>query len=136
MKLHPHQEFSLLDRQGSALGRVEIERVQGDLVFGRFTPGPAYAAVEPLFTEYVAAANEQVLSIVGQLDARIAGLGLHPHSAAHDRLPVIHDVQIGDGTITFRFRSLTEDFVGTDGTARTCHGLPKDSGHQQAGNLS
>jgi hypothetical protein len=102
MTLKPNQELSLLDGQGRHLGIVRVERIQGDVVFGLFKPGSAYAQVESLFTEYVAAANEQLLGIVGELDQELAKLNLHLGSAVPGTLPAIHDVQIGDGTITFR----------------------------------
>jgi hypothetical protein len=105
MTLKSNQELCLIDGQGRELGQVQIDRIQGDLVFGRFTPGPAYAQVEPLFAEYVAAANEQLLGIVGELDEKIARLNLHLSSAEPGDLPAIHDVQVGHGTITFHVRS-------------------------------
>jgi hypothetical protein len=104
MTLKVNQELCLIDGQGRELGKVQIDRIQGDLVFGRFTPSPAYAQVEPLFAEYVIAANEQLLGIVGELDEKIAGLNLRLGSAESGALPAIHDVQIGDGTITIRVR--------------------------------
>jgi len=105
MSLKSNQELSLLDGQGRDLGKVQIDRIEGDLVFGRFTPGPAYAQVEPLFAEYVEAANDQLLDIVGELDEKIAHLNMHLCSAEAGALTAIHDVQIGDGTITFRVRA-------------------------------
>jgi hypothetical protein len=102
MSLKSNQEHCLLDGQARELGKVQIDRIQGDLVFGRFTAGAAYAQVEPLFAEYAAAANEQLLGIVGELDEKIAGLNLRLRTAEAGGLPEMHDVQIGNGTITFR----------------------------------
>src|SRR5712692_2356539 len=117
MNLQCQQEVSLLDGQARVLGQVRIDRIQGDLVFGRFTAGPAYAEVEPLFTEYVEAANEQVLSIVGRLDEAIARLNLHLHSADAGALPAIYDVHIGAGSITFRVRTTVTQTGAPGGTA-------------------
>jgi hypothetical protein len=100
--LQVQQELSLFDGQGRELGQVRIERIQSDVVFGRFTPAAAFADVESLFAEYVEAAHEQALSVVGALDDAIARLHLHLRSAGAGALPAIHDVQIGDGRISFR----------------------------------
>jgi len=86
------------------LGRIVIDRIEADLVFGQFTPGPGFARVEPLFVDYDEVANEQLFSTVGALDDAIAALGLHLRAADRAGLPAIHDVQIGEGVITFRPR--------------------------------
>lgn len=117
MELHPQQATNLKDRQERNLGRVIIDRIAGDLVFGRFAPGPDYGGVQHLFAEYVQAANEQLLSIVGELDTTIASLGLHLQAPEGARLPAIYDVQIGDGIITFRVRSDGRDGVQQHQTA-------------------
>jgi hypothetical protein len=114
MSLRPAQVVSLRDGQDRELGRVVIERVEGDLVFGQFTPGPDYSQVERLFAEYVEAANYQLLSTVGELDERISALGLRLHAAGETALPGIFDVQIGEGVITFRARSALEDSPSAD----------------------
>jgi hypothetical protein len=97
----PNQEFSLIDGQGRDLGKVQINRIQGDLVLGRFTPGPAYGQVQSLFAEYVAAANEQLLGMVGEVDEKIGRLNLQLYSAERRAFAGMKDVQIGNGTITF-----------------------------------
>jgi hypothetical protein len=110
MPLSSQQALALWDSQDRELGRVVVDRVEGDLVFGRFTPGPGYPAVERLFAEYVEAANDQLLSIVGELDRAVAALGLHLRSPDKGlRLPPICDVQVGEGVITFRVRSQSGD---------------------------
>jgi hypothetical protein len=109
MSLRPAQVASLRDGQDRDLGRVAIERVQGDLVFGQFTPGPGFPQVERLFAAYVEAANEQLLSTVGEVDERIGALGLRLHAPDRTALPAIYDVQIGEGVITFRTRSANDD---------------------------
>jgi hypothetical protein len=96
------QTFSLRDARDRELGRVEIDRTEGNVVFGRFTPGPDYAQVAPLFAEYVEAANDQLLGVVGELARQIAALGLSLHAPNALPVPGISDVQIGDGIITFR----------------------------------
>ncbi len=114
MPLQLQQLVSLCDGQNRDLGRVSIERVEGDLVFGRFNPGPHYPEVERVFAEYVEAANEQLLSIVGELDETISGLGLHLRSPGRADLPAIYDVQIGAGRINFRTRPQPGDRQAPD----------------------
>ena len=109
MSLQRQQQLSLVDGHDRDLGRVVIDRIDGDLVFGQFTPGPDYPRAERLFAEYVEAANEQLLSVVGELDAAIAALSLRLHSAEAAALPAIYDVQIGTGVITFRTHPPTDD---------------------------
>jgi len=131
MTLKSNQELSLIDGQGHDLGKVHIDRIQDDLIFGRFTPGPVYAQIEPLFAEYVAAADEQLLGTVGELDEKIARLNLRLHSAEPGALPAIHDVQIGNSTITFRIRPRLSP---TNGPAGVAADVPEDMLRSDAGN--
>ena len=109
MSLRRGQIVSLRDRQDHDLGRALIERIEGDLVFGQFTPGPDYPRVERLFAEYVEAANDQLLARVGELDEQISALGLRLQSVDVVGLPPIYDVQIGEGIITFRILPTADD---------------------------
>lgn len=102
MTFQPQQRLFLQDRQVRDLGIVTVTRVESNLVFGQFVAGGDYPAVAQLFAEYVEAANDQLFSVVGEMDTVIAGLGLHLHSPDGVSLPPIHDVQIGSGIITFR----------------------------------
>ncbi len=116
MPLQPQQVLTLGDRQNRELGQVVVDRLEGNLVFGRFSPGASYPEVERLFAEYIEAANEQLLSVVGELDAAIDALGLHLRSPDNaSGLPAIYDVQIGDGIITFRIRGQASDPQPLDG---------------------
>jgi len=109
VSLQPQQALSLRDGLGRDLGQVVVEQIKGDLVFGRFSPGPAYAEVAHLFAEQVEAANEQLLSVLAEWDAAIAALSLALSSTDSASLPAIHDVQIGAGVITFRLRKPVPD---------------------------
>jgi hypothetical protein len=122
MTLRCQQHLQLADRQGHDIGNVVIDRIQGNLVFAHFRPGPDYARVGPLFAEYVEAANEQLLSVVGELDAAIAALGLHLRAANGSDWPAIQDVQIGDGIATFRIQE--PSLAGPSGDQEDCRGLP------------
>jgi hypothetical protein len=89
---------------GRCLGHVVVETIEGDYVTGQFRPEASFAMVEPLFTELVAAANDQLFHRVGELDAAIAALGLHLASDNGAALPAIHQVEIDRQTISFRQR--------------------------------
>jgi hypothetical protein len=130
MSLRPAHVFSLRDRQDRDLGKVAIERVESDLVFGRFTPGPDYPQVERLFSEYVEAANDQLLGTVAELDVRIGILALRLYQAGGAGVPAIYDVQIGDGVITFRTRPAAEGAPAHDTASLTS--LPGTSARPQA----
>jgi len=101
----PQQRLFLQDQQKRDLGVVTVKRLEDDLVFGQFVAGADYPTIAQLFADYVEAANDQLLSVVGELDAAIAGLGLLLRSPDGLPMPAIHDVQIGSGIITFRIRS-------------------------------
>lgn len=105
MALRRQQLLHLADKQERDLGRLVIDRIEGDLVFGQFTPGPDCPQIERLFAEFVEAANQQLFSVVGELDAAISALGLHLCSPDGDGVPAVQDVQIGSGVINFRIRS-------------------------------
>src|SRR5262245_59672460 len=103
MQLQIEQVVQLVDRQGQQIGQIEIERREEDLIFGRFIPGPAFAAVQSLFEEFEEAVNLQALSVVDELDTAIAALGLHVYTPGDPQRIEVHDVQIwSDGSITYR----------------------------------
>jgi hypothetical protein len=105
MLMEIRQPLCLSDALDRDLGQVIVERTDGKLVLGQFVPGPDYPAVAQLFADYVEAANELLLSIVGELDLAIRQLGLRLHCGRRKTLLAIDDVQIGSGRINFRFRS-------------------------------
>jgi hypothetical protein len=103
MQLHAEQTIDLIDGEGRQVGRIVIERSEDDLVFGKFIPGPAFPAVQHLFREFEEAVDLQALSVVDELDAAIAALGLHLRSPDSSQRVEIRDVQIwSDGGITCR----------------------------------
>lgn len=117
MSLKPQQQLELLDSHRRTLGRVEVECVQDDLVFGRFTAAPDFAAVERLFADYLEAANDQLLSIIADLDRKISSLGLSFRTEDSSDLVGIADVQIGEGTINFRLTSHEQELSGQKSAA-------------------
>jgi hypothetical protein len=104
MRLQQGQAVALWDGQDHCLGEIAVERIEGPLVLGVFTPRPDYVRVEPLFTEFVEAANQQLFHRVDELDALIAQLGLHLKAADGTPLSDIYDVQIAGPNISFRVR--------------------------------
>jgi hypothetical protein len=122
-----NQQLELLDGQKRTLGRVIIDQVQGDLVFGRFTPTQEFARVERLFAEYLEAANEQLLCAVADLDRKIASLGLSLRGADGNDVGPVADVQIGEGTINFRLPSLEQ--VSSGGTSTSISPTPSTPPH-------
>jgi hypothetical protein len=102
VSLQPQQRLRLADQHEHDLGEIVVERIEGDLVFGQFTPAPGYASVASLFAQFAEAANEQLFTVVEELSASINALALHLSSPNGAKLPAIHDVQIGAGRITFR----------------------------------
>jgi hypothetical protein len=92
----------LVTGQSESLGRIKVERAEEGLFSGVFTPGPAFASVERLFSDFEEAVGLQALSVVDQLDGQISRLGLSVVVPPGQRVPV-EDVQIwSDGQISFR----------------------------------
>lgn len=94
--------LELVTDQSESLGRIAIERAEGSLFSGLFTPSPAFASLERLFIDFEEAAGLQALSVIDELDAQISRLGLSVVVPLGQRIPV-EDVQIwSDGQISFR----------------------------------
>lgn len=96
------QIIELLDGQDHLLGEVLVEEIQGNLVLGTIAPKPDFARVEPLFTEFVEAANQQLLYRVDELDSAIAALGLRLRLSDGVPLQDLYDLQIADYNVSFR----------------------------------
>ena len=106
------QPLTLVDAQERALGSVEIERIEGGLVFGRFLAALEFAAVSKLFDDFEEASNCQALGLVDKLDAAIEALGLRLRWPGETLSMAVRDVQIWhDGGITFRLDDLAEPAV-------------------------
>ena len=91
----------LLDAQGRRLGRVQIERREGELLFAQFTAGPDYCAVRSLFEQFEEAADSQALAAVDRADAAIRALGLTFAAAEGEPAVPLSDVQIwSDGRMS------------------------------------
>ena len=94
MPLDPRGTVYLTDAQRRSLGQVVIERTEGDRVFGRFAPGPEFAALRSLFEELEEAANGQMFSEANRLADAIDRLGLHLSGYGPSEELAVCDVQI------------------------------------------
>jgi hypothetical protein len=145
MQEHDEPVRRLTDLSGNEIGQVAVEGTEGDTVIGRFTPGPAYPRVEPLFREFAEAVEGQALSRVDRLDAEIARLGLrlrHPSGTGSTR---IYDVQLWDSErITYKIRPAAEVETNRlpvpsrlrDPTAASAQGGDPGSAGGRAGEMS
>jgi hypothetical protein len=108
MPLQAEHVVQLVDRQGQHLGQITIEQIEADLVRGQFLPGPAFPSVQHLFQAFEEAVDMQALSVIDELDAAIARLGLCVSLSSDGQWMEVHDVQIwSDGSITCRIGSAT-----------------------------
>src|SRR5438132_140665 len=97
------QTLDLVDAQERRLGQISIERSEGLVVFGRWTPGPDFGEVASLFRDFEAAADSQALSVVDQIERSIAALVLRLQSPNSSESVEVRDVQSwSDGGVTFR----------------------------------
>jgi len=126
MEQNASQIVQLFDGQQRPVGQINLEREEGNLFFGKFIPGPAFASVEKLFRDFEEAVNVQALSVVDELDAAIGALGLYLRSPNGARSE-IHDVQIwSDGGITYRVReSSLGTWNGSPGVVQAAQPTPK-----------
>jgi len=97
------ESFRLLDGQGRCLGEFRVDSSEGDLLGGRFVPGPDFASAERLFRDFEEAANAQALPLLDDLDAAIASLQLRLQAAGGAAVIPVRDVQIWtDGNMSCR----------------------------------
>ena len=62
MQLPSEQIVQLIDQQGRQVGRIEIERREEHLIFGRFVPAPAFSTMQHLFQKFEEAVDAQTLT--------------------------------------------------------------------------
>lgn len=94
--------YAVSDAAGRDLGTVAVDRVEGELVGGEFTPGPDYPAVEATFNSYSDVVEQQSFSFLDEVEAAVARLGITVRGADGRPIPV-SDVQIyRDGAASFR----------------------------------
>ena len=98
------QTYRLFDRSNQHVGDVRLETCQGGSWDGSFQEGPAFPAHKALFDEHLQLVNDQVFSLVDDVEARIDALGLRLETPEGLRMLPIVDVQIGCGTMGFRVK--------------------------------
>jgi hypothetical protein len=100
----PGQVARLVDQHDRFLGEIRVDSVEKSLVLGTVTPTAEYVAVEALFEEHTACVNELALSVAGELEEKIAALGLRLTALDGAALPSVHDIQIGGRYFSCRIR--------------------------------
>lgn len=131
MQRQAEHVLHLVDAQEHQVGQIVVERREANLVFGRFVPGPAFSSVQPLFQQFEEAVNCQALSVVDELDAAIAALGLYVHMPDDSQPIEAQDVQIwSDGSITCRVGSSTLSAKDQDQEGRqSVRTVKEEEGH-------
>ena len=103
MQLQNEVMLSLVDAFYRPVGQIMVEEYENNLISGEFVPGPAFGTMEKLFLSFEEAVDAQAFSVVDQLDAQIAALGLRLYWASESQATEVEDVQIwSDGGITCR----------------------------------
>jgi hypothetical protein len=98
MPLDPQQTLDLTDHQGRCLGRVSIDRIEGNRLFGRFTAEQEFVEVQRLFRDLEEAVNDQIFSLVDKLSGDIDRLELKLASPDRAEQLQVCDTQIMNGT--------------------------------------
>ena len=94
MPLDPQQTVRLIDSDGRHLGDVSLARIEGNRVFGRFSRGQDFAAVEALFRDWEEAVNDQMFTLVDRLSGEIDRLRLRLTSPDGSEQLQLCDVQL------------------------------------------
>lgn len=116
MQLQNEVMLNLVDAFYRPVGKIMVEQYENNLISGEFVPGPAFGSVEKLFLSFEEAVDAQAFSMVDELDAQIAALGLRLYWSSESLPTEIEDVQIwSDGGIT----------------CKLCHEVPRVNGYQK-----
>jgi hypothetical protein len=92
--LNENQAFYLTNAIGHRLGKVHIQRVEENLVLGRIENGPDFHIYSKLFREHELAVNQQLFSIVDELERTIDAYGWYIYlNESNERLEV-YDIQV------------------------------------------
>jgi hypothetical protein len=97
MPLDPQHDVHLTEAQGRMLGRVSIQRIEGNRVFGSFAPEADYASVRAVFKALEEAANDQLFDEADRLSQQIDRFGLRLLGANAAEQLIVCDVQIMNG---------------------------------------
>ena len=85
---------ALRNKAGEPLGELTVQECRYGAWCGTFAPASGYARVRDLFVEWTRQVNDQCLSAVDALDAKISTIGISAFRGS-EPLPV-SDVQIYD----------------------------------------
>ncbi|WP_223642616.1 hypothetical protein [Corallococcus sp. EGB] len=98
-------EGQLVDAQGNLIGRVRVS-AKGGRWSGEVDLNGAAPSIVSLFAEFEELVNEQVLSLLDDMEAQIARLGARLLVAGEEALPV-EDLQIYPAERVVSFRAPT-----------------------------
>lgn len=103
--LNENQTFYLTNAVGHCLGKVYIQRVEENLVLGRIEYGPDFHIYSKLFREHELAVNQQLFSIVDEIEEKIDAFKWHICLTGTDEKLGVYDVQVmNECDISFRVR--------------------------------
>ncbi len=92
--LSENQTFYLKNTTGHCLGTVYVQRIEENLVLGRIEHGPNFHLYSKLFHEHEMAVNQQLFSIVDELERKIDALGWYICLIGSNEQLEVYDVQI------------------------------------------
>jgi len=96
----------LVDRSNKILGRITVERAEGNLRLGTFTPIDWPTNLQALFHRYDTMINEQILSALDAIEDEIDSYGFGISAEYPSEYTPIFDLQIThDNRVSFRLRS-------------------------------
>jgi hypothetical protein len=84
----------LLDRDGLAVGSLEVEEEKPNAFCGRFVAGCDYARFRPVFEEFSSMVNGMSLAYIDEVEEKITAFGIYGVSGGR-KFP-IYDLQIFD----------------------------------------
>ncbi|NRD53694.1 hypothetical protein HRD49_08750 [Corallococcus exiguus] len=96
-------EGQLVDAQGNLIGRVSVS-AEGSLWSGEIDLSGAAPSLVSLFTEFEELVNDQVLSLLDEMETQVARLGPRFRIAEEEALPV-EDLQIYPALRVVSFRT-------------------------------
>ena len=124
MQLQKEVMLNLVDAFYRPVGQIMVEEYENDLISGEFVPGPAFGSMENLFLSFEEAVGAQAFSMVDELDAQIAALGLRLYWSSEIPPTEVKDVQIwSDGGVSFQ---LCHDLLASsNGYQQTMAAIPR-----------
>ena len=98
-------ELFLQDKRGRKLGTILVERCEGNLRVGKIVPEEWPTDLQEVFSRYEQLINDQVLSILDEVEKEIDAYGFRVSSGSTQNGEPITDLQItSDHRVSFRFK--------------------------------